>query len=256
MKMIDTHAHLNDNRFAEDLDDVLQRAQAAGVTAIINVGYDLSSSQQAAAMALANPLLYAAVGIHPHDGKAASDDVLAKVQELAQNKKVVALGEIGLDYYYDHCPHDVQRDVFRSQLHLASSLALPVIIHDRDAHGDVLAILQEEQSALCAGVMHCFSGDVKLAGKCLDLGLHISLAGPVTFKNPGGLPEVAKYVPLERLLVETDAPYLTPVPRRGRRNEPAYVRMVVDKIAEIRGEDSDYIAEITSQNAKKLFNLE
>ncbi|MDW7652229.1 MAG: TatD family hydrolase [Bacillota bacterium] len=255
MNLIDTHAHLNDARFAEDIDDVLSRARDAGVMAIVNVGFDLESSRGAIELSRERPFLYAAAGIHPHDAKTVTDESLAELRQLAGNTKVVALGEVGLDYYYNHSSRETQQEAFRVQIGLAREFSLPLIVHDRDAHQDVLAILQQEGADSVGGVMHCFSGGIALAREFLDLGFFISLAGPVTFKNAGELPEVARYVPLDRLLVETDSPYLAPVPRRGRRNEPAYVVMVAEKIAEIRGENPERIAEITSENARTLFNL-
>ena len=245
MDLIDSHAHLNDKRFALDTEAVLARAVASGVRAIINVGYDLASSRDVVAMAASHPRLFAAVGVHPHDAKTASAEALIELRRLAKEANVVALGEIGLDYYYNHSPHQVQQDAFRAQIHLARECSLPIIVHDRDAHQDVLDILRQEDVGEIGGVMHCFSGDVAFARECLDLGLYLSLAGPVTFKNAADVAEVARFVPLDRLLLETDAPYLAPVPWRGKRNEPAYVRQVAEKVAQVRGQDLSIIAEKT-----------
>lgn len=253
MELIDTHAHLNDNRFAHDVSEVIDRARQAGVKAIINVGYDLVSSGEAVSMASTYDFLFAAVGIHPHEASQVNEEAYQELERLAAGKHVVAIGEIGLDYYYNHSPHHVQQDVFRKQINLAKHLSLPVIIHDRDAHDDVLVILQEEGAREIGGVMHCFSGDTELARHCLDLGFYISLAGPVTFKNSQALAEVARFVPDDRLLFETDAPYLAPVPYRGRRNEPAYVRSVAEKVAELRGATVDNLSEQVLENAKRLF---
>ncbi|EEG76593.1 TatD family hydrolase [Dethiobacter alkaliphilus] len=251
--LIDTHAHLNDKRFSDDLPSVLERAKAAGVEIIINVGYDLASSENSLKFSDRFPQMYAAVGIHPHEAAQTPKGSLEGLRRLAVENKVVALGEMGLDYYYDHSPRPVQQEMFRRQIRLALELDLPVIVHDRDAHHDVLTILREEGAV--KGVMHCFSGDVAFARQCLDLGFYLSLAGPVTFKNAKDLAAVAREVPLERLLLETDAPYLAPVPYRGKRNEPAHVAVVAQKVAEIRETDVASIARQTTENAKRLFNL-
>lgn len=255
MNLIDTHAHLNDSRFAPDLDSVMDRAREAGIHTIIVVGYDLASSRSAIALAATNPSLLATAGIHPHEAAKADDQSFEELRRLAASEGVVALGEIGLDYYYDHSPHPVQQEVFRRQIRLARSLSLPVIVHDRDAHADVLTILQEENVDTCGGVMHCFSGDAHFAAQCLDAGLYISLAGPVTFKNAPILVDVAKAVPLDRLLLETDAPYLAPVPCRGKRNEPSYLRWIAEKVAQLRGISCEELSEQTTENAKKLFRI-
>ncbi|HHX73688.1 MAG TPA: TatD family hydrolase [Firmicutes bacterium] len=256
MNLTDSHAHLTDGRFREDYAQVLERARAAGVTTIINVGYDLASSAAACELAAKTEGLYAAVGIHPHEASCYTEETARRLRELATHPKVVALGEIGLDYYYNHSPRHVQQDVFRKQLRLARELCLPVIIHDRDAHGDIYRILCAEKAQEIGGVMHCFSGDTNFAVNCLQLGFYLSLAGPVTFKNAGELPAVARMVPPERLLIETDAPYLAPVPYRGKRNEPAFVRLVAEKIAALRGMEPGEVAELTSRNARAVFSLD
>ena len=251
--LIDTHAHLTDNRFKDDLPAVLTRAKAAGVETIINVGYDLASSQQALSLAAKSSRMFATAGIHPHEAAKTTDESFLELRRLAKDNRVVAIGEIGLDYYYNHAPREDQHHVLRKQLQLAQELGLPVILHDREAHRDVLTILQEESAT--HGVMHCFSGDVNFAEECLTLGLHISLAGPVTFKNAKDLAEVAQFVPLDRLLLETDSPYLAPVPHRGKRNEPAHVRVVAEKVAQLRNIDVSLLAEQTTNNAIRLFKL-
>ncbi|MBS3947617.1 MAG: TatD family hydrolase [Dethiobacter sp.] len=253
MQLVDTHAHLHDGRFRQDLPEVLQRADAAGVKAIINVGFNLASSAGAVRLAGLHEQIYAAVGYHPHDAKSFTPASLTQLSQLAKKEKVVAIGEIGLDFYYHHSPDDVQRTVFIEQLRLAKELNMPVIIHDRDAHQEVLAILKEEGLPVAGGVMHCFSGDVAFAASCLELGLYLSLAGPVTFKQASALAEVARRVPLERLLVETDSPYLAPVPCRGQRNEPSYVAHIAAQLARLRGEKVETVARATSENAQKLF---
>jgi TatD DNase family protein len=256
MRLIDTHAHLTDDRFAGDLPDVLQRAQEAGLCAVINAGFDLASSQRAVALAASVPMVYAAVGIHPHEASAMDIHVLEEIRRLAGSGKVVAVGEIGLDYYYNHAPRQRQQETLRAQLGLARELKLPVIVHDREAHGDILSILQEEPPGSLAGVMHCFSGDRAFAARCLELGLYISIAGPVTFKKASELADVAAYVPADRLLLETDAPYLAPVPYRGRRNEPAYVMAVAQQVAQIRQVGTEELAAMTTANAIRLFGLD
>ncbi|WP_066634239.1 TatD family hydrolase [Desulfolucanica intricata] len=253
--LIDTHAHLDDKKFDEDREDVISRAGAAGVALIINAACDINSSEKAITLAQNYAQIYAAVGIHPHDAKDAGKDYLQKLIELSRNEKVVAIGEIGLDYYYDFSPRPVQQKIFREQLSLAKELNLPVIIHNRDAHKDVLEILHEEGLGPAGGVMHCFSGSWEVARECLNLGMYISFAGPVTFQNAKKLKEVAAKVPVDKILAETDCPYLTPHPHRGKRNEPANVRFVVQQIAELKGLNPDDMENIILKNAKKLFSL-
>jgi len=264
MELIDTHAHLDFPQFNGDREEAIERALAAGVGIIINVGADLASSRAAIALAEAHPQVYAAVGIHPHDAKTLTDEVLEELRELAHHPKVVAIGEIGLDFYRDLSPRDEQRRAFEGQLALASQVGKPVIIHDRQAHDEVTNILRRwaegghQPSATShkpAGVMHCFSGDLKMAQRCMDMGFYISIAGPVTFKNARHLPEIVHQLPLERLLVETDCPYLAPHPHRGRRNEPAYVRLIAQKVAEIKEVPLEMVARVTADNARELFGL-
>lgn len=252
---IDTHAHLNDSRFSQDQSDVIGRAVHAGVSTIINVGFDLESSRTAVELSQKYTSVYAAVGVHPHDAGQAGPGWVDKIRSMAAEKKVVAIGEIGLDYYYNYSSALAQKTVFREQIRLAKELGLPVIVHDRDAHEDVLTILRDEQAWDVGGVFHCFSGNISFARKCLDLGFYVSLAGPVTFKNAGDLKTVATEIPAERLLIETDSPYLAPVPYRGKRNEPAYVVAVADQVSKLRGENIRDFAAKTSENARTLFSL-
>ncbi|MCL5290892.1 MAG: TatD family hydrolase [Bacillota bacterium] len=252
--LIDSHAHLDNERFKADQAQVIARCSEE-LTALINVGYDLASSRRSIELAEKHPFIYAAVGVHPHDAKGAPEDYLQQLRELVAHPKVVAIGEIGLDYYYDLSPRDVQQKVFRQQLRLAKELEIPFVIHNRDAHGDILQVLREEAPYPAPGVMHCFSASWEVAQECMKLGLYISLAGPVTFANAGKLKDIAVKVPLNRLLVETDCPYLTPAPHRGKRNEPAYVRHVVEHIARLRGMSPRELAEITAANTINLFNL-
>ena len=228
--LVDTHAHLSDERLAGELPRWLQAARQAGVTRIINVGADVETSRLAVQQAEAHAGVYAAVGLHPHDAKKWDAAAAAELTRMTQHRCVVAYGEIGLDYYYDFSPRDLQQEVFRAQLALAKERRLPVIIHDREAHQDALAILKSEGPYPAGGVMHCYSGSEQLLAEYLDLGFYISFAGPVTFKNAKRPLAAAQQVPLDRLLVETDCPYLTPEPYRGRLNHPAHVYWVAKKL--------------------------
>jgi TatD DNase family protein len=250
--MIDSHAHLTAKAYRKDLDAVLDRAREAGVTSILTVGFDLASSEAGVRLAEKYPDVYAAVGVHPHDAKTLSLDALGRLEELASSPKVVAVGEIGLDFYRDLSPRRTQEDAFRLQIGLAKDLELPIIVHDRDAHRRTMQVLKEEK--VSRGVLHCFSGDVNLARQGIDIGLYISFAGPITF-NGRKAGEILGSIPKERILVETDCPYLTPVPYRGKRNEPAYVRYVLEKVAQILGRPVDEVDNLTTQNTKRLFSL-
>ncbi|MDA8235771.1 MAG: TatD family hydrolase [Clostridia bacterium] len=253
--LFDTHAHLDDKKYNQDRQEMLARAREAGAELIVNVGYDLPSSQRSVQLARENDFIYAAVGFHPHDAKEANQEALDELRKLAGEAKVVALGEMGLDYFRDLSPRDVQKRVFREQISLAKELKLPIIIHDRDAHGDVMNILKEEGAWEVGGILHCFSGSWEMAKECINLGFYISFAGPVTFHNAARLQEVAAKVPTEWMLIETDAPYLTPEPHRGKRNESGYVAHVAAKIAEIKGLSYEEVAAITMENGKKVFGL-
>jgi|LSQX01.1.fsa_nt_gb TatD DNase family protein len=253
--MVDSHAHLDFRDFNRDREEVIQRAADRGLKLIINIGFDLSSSEKSMMLADKYPLIYAAVGIHPHDSARAPSHYLRELEKMAHHPRVVAIGEIGLDFFRDRSPRPVQRDVFRQQLRLARKLNKPIIIHDRDAHDEVLKILKEEGLPDSGGVMHCFSGDILLAEKCLELGLYISIAGPVTYAKNNRLQKVAALVPLEKLLIETDAPFLTPVPFRGKRNEPANVILVAEKVAALRGMDTENLGRSCLENTKRLFSL-
>ncbi len=253
--LVDTHAHLDDARFREDLPGVLARAAEAGVEHILTVGCDLESSRESLRLAAAHPGLYAALGIHPHDAPQATKEGLEILRNLLGNDRAVAVGEIGLDFYRDRSPRDVQRRAFRDQLRLAREVGKPVIVHDRDAHEEVLAILREERAAEIGGVLHCFSGDLAMARACVEMGLYISIAGPVTYPANEALREVVRQIPVDHLLIETDAPYLAPQARRGRRNEPAFVAQTARKIAEIKGLTLDDVARVTTLNAFELFGI-
>ena len=251
----DSHAHLGDKKFTEDQTAVIQRAKDAGVTLILNPGADLESSKKAVRLAAENEGIYAAVGIHPHDVKGMTESDLQQIEMLSRETKVMAIGEIGLDFHYDFSPRDTQRRWFREQMSLARRLELPVIIHDREAHAEVFAMINEADVAETGCVMHCFSGSVEMAREYVKQGIYISLAGPVTFHNARKTREVAHEIPLEWLLIETDCPYLAPVPYRGRRNEPAYVVKVAEEIAAAKNLSLEEVAEKTTANAKRLFGI-
>ncbi len=254
--LFDTHAHLNDARFDEDRAQVIQRAKDNGVSLIVNVGYNHETITETIQLAETYDWIYAAVGWHPNEAHRCDDQALSRIEELAKtHPKVVAIGETGLDYYRDYASPEVQQIVFRRQIELAKRVKKPLVIHNREASHDVVAILQEEGAEQVGGVMHCFSGDEALARQCLELGFYISFGGPLTFKNAGKLREVARFVPLDRILIETDCPYLAPHPLRGKRNESAYVRYVAEELARLYQLELDEIGRITLENGKRLFGL-
>ena len=250
----DTHTHLDDDKFSEDREAVIAKIKESGVELAVNVGSGIKESEQSITLAETYDFIYAAVGVHPGNTGDMTDEDLEKVRAMAAHKKVVAIGEIGLDYYYDEPERDTQKYWFRKQLFLAKALGMPYIIHDRDAHADTLDIIQEV--GYTNGVMHCYSGSVEMAKVLLKMGFYISIAGQVTFKNAPRLQEVAAFVPPERLLIETDSPYLTPVPYRGQRNNSAYVAYTCAKIAEIKGMDNTELAKITLENGKKFYGID
>jgi TatD DNase family protein len=255
--LFDSHTHINDKRFDGDRSEVLRRAREEyGVSRILNIGFNRETIRATLALAEAYDFIYAAVGWHPHDARDCTVEDLDWLESLTEHPKVVALGEMGLDYYWNHSPRGVQESVFRQQIRLARELELPMIIHDRDAHEDVVRILREEKAEEVGGVMHCFSGDWETAEQCLNMNFMIGLGGPVTFKNAKLPKEIARKVPLDRLLVETDAPYLAPHPYRGKRNETGYVRMVAEAIADIRGLSLEEVARQTAANANRLFRID
>lgn len=255
---VDSHAHLDMPHFDADRDAVIARAQQVGVSAILTLGVDGMSSQRAVVLAQQYAGVYAAVGIHPHEAQHATPETYKALVALAREptvNRIVAWGEIGLDYHYNHSPPEVQRREFRRQIRLARELDLPICIHSREAHDDVVRILHEEMAVDVGVVMHCFSGDVEIARRCLDLGFYLSFAGPVTFKNARQLPEVVPLVPDHRLLIETDAPYLSPHPWRGRehRNEPARVAAIATRVAELRGIGVETLGHFVEGNFRTLF---
>jgi TatD DNase family protein len=240
----------------------MERARAASVGTIVNVGTDVISSRRAVDLAERYEPVYAAVGVHPHGAKKLDGATLAQLRELAQKPKVVAIGEIGLDYYRNLSPRDAQRRAFQAQLAWAAKLGKPVIVHDRDAHEEILEVLTHWAAGLGnaaiagrLGVLHTFSGDLEMARKAIDLGFYISISGPVTYRNARQLPGIVRALPLDRLLVETDCPFLAPEPYRGKRNEPAYTRLVAERIAELKGIPFDDLARATTANARRLFEL-
>ncbi|MFJ8268421.1 TatD family hydrolase [Peribacillus asahii] len=253
--LFDTHVHLNAEQFEEDLTEVITRAQEAGVANMIVVGFDRPTITKAMELVETYDFLYAAVGWHPVDAIDMTDADLEWIESLAAHPKVVAIGEMGLDYYWDKSPKEIQMEVFRKQIRLAKRVRLPIIIHNREATADIITILREEEASLVGGIMHCFSGSVETAKECLEMNFYISLGGPVTFKNAKKPKEVAAEVPLDRLLIETDCPYLAPHPFRGKRNEPAYVKLVAEQIASIKQVSVEEVARITTENAKKIFGI-
>ena len=256
IEFVDTHTHLNDAKFCGHEQEAIERARENGVTRIINMGDTLESSAKAVELAAAYEGVYAGVGIHPEEAFLLSSREADQLAAWTKQPRVVAIGEIGLDYYWekDQEKRQLQQQVFIHQLDLARQLHLPVCVHDRDAHGDTLSIIKREGKGIC-GVMHCFSGSWEMAQELLKLGWYIGVDGPLTFKNAAKLPEIVQKFPLERLLIETDAPYMAPVPMRGKQNEPAYVRFVAEKVAEIKVISMEIVAKQTSQNAEELYGL-
>ena len=255
LDLFDTHAHLHFPEFEADREAMLARAREAGVRRMLTIGTEPASSHAAVEMATREADVWATVGIHPHDAAAADDAALADIERLAGHPRVVAIGEIGLDYFRDLSPRAVQQATFRRLIHLARRVGKPVVVHCREAHDDVLRILAEERVAEVRGIMHCFSGDVAVARRCLDLGLLVSLAGPLTYPNARALPDVARFVPADRLVVETDCPFLPPQGHRGQRNEPAYLAITAARVAELRQEPLEAMAARLTANACALLGL-
>lgn len=250
--IFDTHAHYDDSRFDEDRDELLCSLKEKGVSHIINCGCDLKSSLTTLALSEKHDFIYAAVGVHAHEAEEATENDLTEIEKLYENKRVVAVGEIGLDYHYDFSPRERQLEVFERQLALANKLKLPVIIHDREAHEDTMNLLKKYKPK---GVVHCFSGSAEMAKEIVKLGMYIGIGGAVTFKNAKKPVEVVEYLPIDRLLLETDAPYMTPVPYRGQRCDSAHIAYTAEKIAEIKDLDVQELIDICNENAKRLFNI-
>jgi TatD DNase family protein len=254
--LFDTHAHLHFPELVEDLDGVLERARGAGITGMVTIGTDRETNPAAVALAERLASVHATVGIHPHDAADATEADFEAMERLARGSaKVVALGEMGLDFFRNLSPPEAQAAVFRRQLDMARRLGKPVVIHCRDAHPEALAILADERVGEVGGVMHCFSADVEVAKRCLDLELYISLAGPVTYKSARALPEVARFVPADRLVLETDCPFLPPHPHRGQRNEPAWIAITAAHVAALRGVTLEALGPMVTGNARRLFHI-
>ena len=252
--LVDSHAHLQWASFDKDREDVIKRAREAGVERIVNIGFDIWGSRRAVELAEKHEGLYATVGIHPHNASQLNQEVLDELRKLSQRRKVVAIGEIGLDYYRNLSPRETQKKAFEAQLILAEELRLPVVIHDREAHNEIWAMLSKFKGKV-HGIMHCFSGSKEMAEQYIESNFYVSLAGPVTFPNSLGLHEVAKCVDLKRLLLETDSPWLAPQDVRGRRNEPAFLTFIAKKIAELKEIPPGEVVEATTENAKKVFQM-
>lgn len=253
--LVDTHCHLDFEDLAGEHESILARAKQVGVEQVITIGIDLPSSRRAIALAEANGAIYATIGIHPHNARALSSKDIQELLTLGRKSQVVAYGEIGLDFYRNYKPRPVQTSCLHEQLNVARELGLPVVIHDREAHEEVLQILRDQKAWEIGVAMHCFSGDWMFAKKCLDLGLYLSIAGPVTYAKAQILQNVARQCPLDRLLLETDAPFLAPVPKRGKRNEPAFLIHTAEKIASLRNIPLEKVARQTTSNARRLFKL-
>ena len=254
--IIDTHCHLDFEQFASDREDVISRARKAGVLYFINVGSSLEGSRESVRLAAEYKNIFASVGIHPHHAMDDEEDAFGEIEALATGKKVVAIGEVGLDYYKSPSPPPAQKKLFVRSIGLSKKLGLPLIIHNRSADNDTLSILGSECAGSVRGVLHCFSGEKAFLAEALDMGLFISFTCNLTFKNAGNLREVAKRVPLDRLLLETDAPFLAPQAKRGKRNEPAYITELCDTLSGILGVSKERIEKVTSENAKKLFGID
>nr|WP_066503986.1 TatD family hydrolase [Abyssisolibacter fermentans] len=253
--LIDSHAHLDDSRFDKDREQLIKDLGNNNIELIINPGSDVATSVKAVSLAQKHENIYAAIGVHPHEVEDMEDETIELLRSLSKKDKVVAIGEIGLDYYYDNSPRELQKKWFREQIKLAKELDLPIIIHDRDAHQDTYDIIKELKDDSLRGVLHCYSGGVELAREFIKLGFYISFAGPITFKNAKVSKLVAKEIPLEKMLIETDSPYLTPHPHRGKRNEPLYVRFVAGEIAQLKGISFEEVMNITNKNARELFGI-
>jgi TatD DNase family protein len=255
--LIDSHAHIQGKEFSGEVEAVIGRAHAAGVEKIIAVGGAGQMSSNTDAIALADSFsdVYATVGMHPHDAKDVGADELQVLRELTTHPKVIAVGETGLDYYYEHSPRDLQRRVFGQFIHMARNTGLPIVVHERDAAQEAAELLRTEGAGKLSGVIHCFTGNYEAACAYLDLGFYLSFTGIITFKNAESLRDVVRKVPLKHMLVETDSPFLTPVPHRGKRNEPAYVRFVAETVATLKGLPLETVGQVTSGNVHALFGI-
>ncbi|MCL2565739.1 MAG: TatD family hydrolase [Defluviitaleaceae bacterium] len=259
MRYFESHAHYDDGRFGKDLPSVINACKEAGVEYIINAGADLSSSKKGIKLAAQYDFIYATIGVHPHSAKTLSEDSFCDLENLVKSPKVVAIGEIGLDFHYDHSPRDIQKKWFIRQMELAKACNLPAIIHSREASEETFNIVKNanlsDREGLGAGVVHCYSGSYEMAVKYAELGYFIGIAGPVTYKNAKKLVETVKKIPIERILIETDCPYLSPEPFRGKRNDSQNLKYICEKISEIKQITVEKTAEITLENGKKLFDI-
>ncbi len=253
--LIDSHAHLEMPEFKRDLETVIQRAKESGVEYIFTVATEKQDWKRALEIAHSYPSIYAILGVHPHNAKEIDDQTYPMLRELCQNGKVKAYGEIGLDFFRNLSPRDLQMKRFREQIGLAKELGLPIVVHDREAHQETMEILKSEKAEECGGIIHCFSGDDEMAKVCMDMGFYISIPGSITFNKAERFRGIVKKISLEFLLVETDAPFLTPEPFRGKRNEPSYVRYTAQKVAEIKNVSFEKVAEVTTENALRVYRL-
>ncbi len=251
----DTHAHYYDTQYDEDRGEAIKRAADSGVGYIVSVSSDIASTVENITLAQNYDFFYASIGVHPHNATDLNNNIISALIDFATYPKVVAIGEIGLDYFYNNSHREIQKMWFTKQISLAKNLKLPIIVHDRDAHEDMMSILKSENARDVGGVMHCFSGSLEMAREVLNQNFMISIAGSVTFKNARRLPDVVRYVPDDMLLIETDCPYLAPEPFRGKRNESAYIKLIAERIAKIKDRPLEYIEQITTANAKRLFGI-
>jgi TatD DNase family protein len=253
--LIDSHSHLEMPEFKKDLEVVIRRAKTSGVEYIFTVGTEKEDWNRALEIAHSHPSVYAILGVHPHNAREIDEETYSTLRKLCADEKVRAYGEIGLDFYRNLSPRDIQLKRFREQIVLAKELRLPIVVHDREAHKETLEILKSEKAEEYGGIIHCFSGDDEMAKECIEMGFYISIPGTITFKHAAGFQEIIKRLPLESLLVETDAPFLAPVPFRGKRNEPSYVRYTAQKVAEIKHVSFEKVAEATTENALRVYKL-
>lgn len=253
--LIDTHCHLDFKDFDNDRDEVIERARESGVSVIINVGTSLESCEKTLELAKKHSGIFASLGVHPHGADKTGDEVISKLKDMAKDKKVVAIGETGLDFYRNKSPRDVQKALFAKFIRLSRELQLPLIIHNREADEEVLSLLKEEAKGEPRGVMHCFSGDRNFLKRCLDAGLLVSFTCNLSFKNAFRLKDTAAFAPIDKILLETDAPFLAPEAHRGKRNEPSYIRYLAKELARIKNMTVEDIESITTENAARFFNL-
>lgn len=256
MELFDSHAHYDDERFADEADEIIKKAYESGVKYILNAASDIATSKKSIQLAEKYDFVYAAVGVHPHEAEHLTDSAFEELKKLCHRPKVVAIGEIGLDYFYDHSPREIQKYWFDKQLKLAKHFEMPFVIHNRDSHEDIMKIIRDNAPFEKPGVFHCYTGSMEMAKELLNMGFYLSFGGPVTFKNAKKAIEVIKNMPLDRLMIETDCPYLTPEPYRGKRNNSSYVRLVAEKIAEVCEISDEEIAKISLENAKRFFRIE